>query len=34
MAVKALIFGNDNLFQRFKPFYDKEVEKGNLEIIG
>ncbi|MBR1729400.1 MAG: CatB-related O-acetyltransferase [Selenomonadaceae bacterium] len=34
MAVRALIFGTDDLFPKLKPFYDREVEKGNLEIIG
>ena len=33
-AVKALIFGIDDLFPKLKPYYDREVEKGNLEIIG
>ena len=33
-AVKALIFGIDDLFPKLKPYYDREVEKGNLEIVG
>ena len=33
-AVKALIFGIDDLFSQLKPYYDREVERGNLEIIG
>lgn len=33
-AVKALIFGIDDLFPQLKPFYDQEVSKGNLEITG
>ena len=33
-AVKALIFGIDDLFPKLKPYYDQEVEKGNLEIVG
>ena len=32
--VKVLIFGIDDWFPKLKPFYDKEVEKGNLEIVG
>ena len=34
MAVKALIFGTDDLFPNLKPFYDLEVQRGNLEIAG
>lgn len=34
MAVKALIFGTDDLYPVLKPFYDIQVQKGNLEIIG
>ena len=34
MAVKALIFGTDDLFPQLKPFYDLEVQRGNLEIVG
>ena len=34
MAVKALIFGVDELFPTLKPFYDWEVQRGNLEIVG
>ena len=34
MAVKALIFGVDDLFPQLKPFYEKEVQRGNLEIVG
>lgn len=33
MAVKALIFGVDDLFQKLLPFYALEVKRGNLEII-
>lgn len=33
MAYKALIFGTDDLYPILKPFYDKEVERGNLEIV-
>lgn len=34
MAVKALIFGTDDLFPHLKNFYDLEVKRGNLEIVG
>lgn len=34
MAVKALIFGIDDLFPQLKPFYEAEVQRGNLEIVG
>lgn len=34
MAVKALIFGTDDLYPRLKPFYDLQVQRGNLEIVG
>ena len=34
MAVKALIFGVDDLYTQLKPFYDLEVQRGNLEIVG
>ena len=34
MAVKALIFGTDDWYQLLKPFYDMEVKRGNLEIVG
>ena len=34
MAVKALIFGVDDLYPQLKPFYDQEVKRGNLEIVG
>ena len=33
-AIKALIFGIDDLFPTLKPYYDREVEKGNLDIVG
>ena len=33
-AVKALIFGIDDLFPKLKPYYDQEIERGNLEIVG
>lgn len=34
MAYKALLFGTDDLFNELKPFYDREVQRGNLEIVG
>lgn len=34
VAVKALIFGVDDLYPKLKPFYDLEVQRGNLEIVG
>ena len=34
MAVTALIFGTDDLYPQLKPFYDLEVQRGNLEIVG
>ena len=33
MAYKALIFGTDSRYPKLKPFYDAEVERGNLEIV-
>ena len=34
MPAKALIFGTDDWFPHLKPFYDLEVKRGNLEIVG
>ena len=34
MAVRSLIFGTDDLFPQLKPYYDLEVKRGNLEIVG
>lgn len=34
MAIKALIFGTDDLYPNLKPFYNAEVRKGNMEIVG
>lgn len=34
MAVKALIFGTDDLFPHLKPFYENQVKEGNIEIVG
>ena len=33
MAIKALIFGTDDLYLNLKNFYDLEVQRGNLEIV-
>ena len=33
MAYKTLIFGTDDLYGKLKPFYEKQVELGNLEIV-
>ena len=33
MAYKTLIFGVDDMFNELKPFYDAEVQRGNLEIV-
>ncbi|MBR1398207.1 MAG: hypothetical protein IJ563_11855 [Selenomonadaceae bacterium] len=32
--VKVLIFGIDDMFPLLKPYYDKQVECGNMDIIG
>ena len=34
MAIKVLIFGTDDLYPVLKPFYDYQVQQGNLEISG
>ena len=34
MPIKALTFGNSIYYPTLKYFYDKEVQRGNLEIIG
>ena len=34
MAIRALIFGIDDLFSTLKPFYELEIQRGNLEIVG
>ncbi len=34
MAIRALIFGTDDIYPALKNFYKQEVKKGNLEIIG
>jgi len=33
MAYKTLLFGTDDLFEKLKPFYVKEMERGTLDII-
>ena len=32
--IKVLIFGTDDIFPKLKPYYDKQVEEGNMEIVG
>lgn len=34
MTYEALLFGTDDLFGLLKPFYDREVQRGNLKIVG
>lgn len=34
MAVKALIFGVDDLFNELRPFYEMAIQRGDIEIIG
>ena len=33
MAYKTLIFGVDDMFNELQPFYAREVQRGNLEIV-
>ena len=33
MAYKTLIFGVDDLFNELQPYYAREVQRGNLEIV-
>ena len=33
MAVRALIFGTDDLYPQLKTFYEAEIKRGNLEIV-
>ena len=33
MALKTLIFGVDDLFNELQPYYAREVQRGNLEIV-
>ena len=34
LAVKALIFGVDDLFNELKPFYEVAVQRGDIDIVG
>jgi len=34
VAVKALIFGVDDLFNELKPFYEVAVQRGDIDIVG
>ena len=34
MAVKAIVVVTDELYLALKPFYDKQVQQGNIEIVG
>ena len=34
MAVKALIFGVDDLFSILQPYYDMSVQRGDIDIVG
>ena len=34
MAVKALIFGVDDLFNELNPLYEVAVQRGDIEIVG
>ena len=34
MAVKAIIFGVDDIFHELKPFYDMAIQRGDIEIVG
>jgi len=34
LAVKALIFGTDDLFNELKPFYEVAVQRGDIDIVG
>ena len=33
MALKTLIFGIDDLYPTLKPYYEREVQRGNLKIV-
>ena len=33
MAYKTLIFGVDDSFNALKPYYAREVQRGNLDIV-
>ena len=34
MAIKALIFGVDDLFNELKPFYEMFAQRGEIEVVG
>ncbi len=34
MAVKALIFGVDDIFNELHPFYDMAIQRSDIEIVG
>ena len=34
MAIKALIFGVDDLFNELRPYYEMFVQRGEIEIVG
>ena len=34
MAVKALIFGVDDLFNELRPFYEVAFQRGDIDIVG
>ena len=34
MAVKALIFGVDDMFNELRPYYEMFVQRGDIEIVG
>ena len=34
MAVKALIFGVDDMFNGLRPYYEMFVQRGDIEIVG
>lgn len=34
MAVKALIFGIDEIYNELKPFYETAIQRGDIEIVG
>ncbi len=34
MAVKALIFGVDDLFNELEPFYEVAIQRGDIDIVG
>ncbi len=33
MALKTLIFGVDDMFNELQPYYAREVQRGNLEVV-